>query len=152
MPETLKRELVTLLESRGRVVISSEAPLPPELAHLAFPLDATELHDVLAAADLVVGDSQTVTAEAALLGTPAVRASSFTGRLEYLRELEERYQLLRSFRPDDEDAIRAAVLELADDPEVGATWQARRATMLAEQVDVTAWYLDLVDLIVGRHR
>ena len=106
----------------------------------------------LAAADLVVGDSQTVTAEAALLGTPAVRASSFTGRLEYLRELEERYQLLRSFRPDDEDAIRAAVLELADDPEVGATWQARRATMLAEQVDVTAWYLDLVDLIVGRHR
>lgn len=152
MAETMKRELVALLGARGRVVISSEAPLPPDLAHLAFPLDATELHDALAAADLVVGDSQTVTAEAALLGTPAVRASSFTGRLEYLRELEERYGLVRSFRPDDEDAIRAAVLELADDPDVGATWLARRATMLAEQVDVTAWYLDLVDLVVARHR
>ena len=47
---------------------------------------------------------------------------------------------------------RNLLYELADDPDVGATWLARRATMLAEQVDVTAGYLDLVDLVVARHR
>lgn len=152
LPESTRRAVVDRLRSLGRVVISSERPLPPDLAALAFPLAPTDLHHTLAAADLVVGDSLSVAAEAALLGTPALRASSFSGRVGYLRELEERYGLLRSFLPDESGALLDALDEIVGDPRTPSIWAERRARMLAEQVDLTAWYLDLVDLLVARHR
>ncbi len=142
-PET-KRNVIDELRERGRVFVSDEGSLPADLAELALPIPPTRFHDALAFADLAVGDSQTVAAEAGLLGTPAVRASSFTGRLGYLNHLESQYGLVRSFRPDEDDDFLGAVIEIADDPDACAAWAARRAEMLDDTVDVTAWYLDLV--------
>lgn len=148
----LRREVVDRLARRGRVVISSESPLPPDLQPLRLELPPTQLHHVLAAADLVVGDSHTVAAEAALLGTPVVRASTFTGRIPYLVELEDRYELMVNFTPDQGPPLLQTVDELARDPGTKARWGERRDRMLTERVDVTAWYLDLIDLLVARRR
>lgn len=139
-----KRRVIDELRSRGRVFVSDEGSLPDDLAELALPIPPTRFHDALAFADMAVGDSQTVAAEAGLLGTPAVRASSFTGRLGYLNQLESAYGLVRSFRPDEDDAFVETVTSIADDPTAGATWTERQTAMLDDTVDVTAWYLDLV--------
>lgn len=50
---------------------------------------AHDMHQVLAHARLVVTDSQTMTAEAACLGIPVIRVSSFKGRLSYLDKLDK---------------------------------------------------------------
>jgi predicted glycosyltransferase len=42
---------------------------------------------------MYIGDSQTMTAEAAVLGTPAIRFNDFVGELSYLEELEYTFDL-----------------------------------------------------------
>ena len=150
--DPLRDRLVHELSKRGRLVISSETPLPDHLRHLEFQLPAVELLDAIAVADLVVGDSQTVCAEAAIQGTPVVRASPFAGQVHVYEDLEDRYQLIRNFRSDDREAVMGAVVELADDLDARAIWAERRDRMLADQIDLSAWYLDLVDLVVARSR
>lgn len=47
----------------------------------------------VAFASLYIGDSQTMAAEAGVLGVPFVRFNDFVGRIRYLRELEDKYRL-----------------------------------------------------------
>ena len=47
----------------------------------------------MAFASLYIGDSQTMAAEAGVLGVPFVRFNDFVGRIGYLRELEDVYEL-----------------------------------------------------------
>ena len=77
------KEKVTLVNSINRfmtVYISSEKELPKELAIYKLNTPTADIHNVLANADLYVGDSQTMATEAALLGTPAIRSNSFVGQ------------------------------------------------------------------------
>lgn len=138
-----KRALVDRLRVHGHVFITSEAPLPPDLEALRFEVPPDRVHDALAFADLYVGDSQTMAAEAAILGTPSLRASSFTGRLDYLDELENRYGLVHSYLPSQVDELLADVDGILRSGAVD-DWEERRQVMLSDKVDVSAWYLGLV--------
>lgn len=99
--EQVLRRIIELAEGRCRVFISSEKPLADEFEPYRIPIQPESMHHALAFARLLVGDSQTMTSEAAVLGTPAIRISSFVGRLSYLDELE-RYGLSFGFQPGDE--------------------------------------------------
>ena len=67
LPAGAKRAVVNRLRARGRVFLSHEGILPDDMAALRFPLPPDPLHDALAFCDLLVGDSQTMAAEAAVL-------------------------------------------------------------------------------------
>ena len=56
-----------------------------------------DIHHVLYFAEMFIGDSQTMAAEAAVLGTPSLRFSDFTGKLNYLNELESPKLILELF-------------------------------------------------------
>src|SRR6185295_7419543 len=80
--EELLQAVLRAARSRGiRVFLSGEKPLAPELAPLRIPIPPERMHDAMAFAAFFVGDSQTMAAEAAVLGTPAFRLSDFVGRL-----------------------------------------------------------------------
>src|SRR5262249_62356916 len=66
-----KRHLVEVLQRRGRVLISSEGPLTGDLADLAVRGPVEQIHHLIAHARLVVGESATMSSEAAVLGVPA---------------------------------------------------------------------------------
>jgi len=140
--------VIELLLERGRVFVSCEGPMPEEFAALRFSVPPHLMHDALAQAWVCVGDSQTMAAEAALLGVPALRCSSFVGRLAYLEELEHKYSLIESFRPADASRLVARVESLHPDDELARTWQERRAVMLADKVELTSWYRGLLDELV----
>lgn len=96
-------EKIALADSISKymtVYISSEKVLPPELAKYKLSTPAAQIHDVLANADLYVGDSQTMASEAALLGTPAIRSNSFVGEndMSNFKMLEKKYGLLLNIR------------------------------------------------------
>lgn len=134
-----KREVLRRLQARGRVFITHEGELPEDMVPLRYPLPPDRLHDVLAAADLLVCDSQTMAAEAAVLGTPSLRVSSWVGRLDYLVELEERYELTFAYRPEQGSELLEHLDRFLADDSLAATFAARRARMLEDKVDIATW-------------
>jgi len=70
MTDESKRRLVIDLSKLGRVFISTEVDLQPELQ--PFVLRIKRMHDLLAYASLFVGEGVTMASEAAVLGVPSV--------------------------------------------------------------------------------
>jgi predicted glycosyltransferase len=144
-----KRRLVDRLDGYGTVYVSSEAPLPPELEPYRLSVPPERVHDLLAFADLYVGDSQTMATEAAVLGTPAIRSNDFVGAddMGNFRELERRYGLVRSIA-DEERALRQAT-EFARSPPAD-TWRRRRDRLLAETIDVASFVVETIEEVAAR--
>ena len=138
-----KRKLVEELSEHGTVYISSERPLPAELETYAVPTDPEDIHHLLAFAQLYVGDSETMSTEAALLGTPTIRANSHADdeKLGVFVQLEER-GLVESIA--DETDAHSRAIELATDPGAGGRWADRRATLVDESSDLTEYLLDII--------
>ncbi len=152
LPLAAKRTLIDKLRAKGRVFLSSEDTLPDELAAMKFPLPPDKLHDALAFADLLVGDSQTVAAEAAVLGTPSLRVSSWTGRLAYLTELEKRYGLTFAYHPDRAAALMAHVDRWLSEPSLRSSLAPQHRQLLADKVDVAEWFIDYLETRAPRVR
>jgi len=139
------KKIVEKLERYGKVFISAERTVEPELQKYTLPTAAEKIFDVLAWADLLVGDSQTMAAEAATLGTPSLRCNTFKGRLSYLEELEHKYGLTAAFLPQEFDGLLAQMNDWLERPNLKEQWRQKRQIMLDECVDVTNWILDLLD-------
>lgn len=133
-----KRHLVEVLQRRGRVLISSEAPLAPDLADLACHGSMDQIHHLMAHARLMVGESATMSSEAAVLGVPAVFIAT-TGR-GYTDDQERRYGLVRHFTEDQYDMALSAIEQILAEP--AATWREARQRLLAEKIDVTGWMIN----------
>jgi predicted glycosyltransferase len=80
-----------------------------------------------------------MTSEAAVLGTPSVRLNSFAGRIAYLEAEEHRYGLTFSFLPGRTAEMIAKTAALIGNPDLKAEWQEKRARLLREMIDVTAF-------------
>lgn len=95
-----KKQLVKAVLPYMHVYLSSENELPKDLECYKLPTPASMIHSVLSEADLYLGDSQTMAAEAALLGTPAIRSNSFVGPndMTNFKVLEKTYGLLRNIK------------------------------------------------------
>jgi len=136
-----KRRLVEELGKHGRVVISSEGPLPEDLTPLAVSGPKRDIHHVLAFASLYAGESATMASEAAVLGTPALYiADSPRG---YINDLERRGLAAAVATGDVAAAIDAARV-FRENPIIVAT---AHAELLRDNVDVTAW---MTDFFAGR--
>jgi predicted glycosyltransferase len=100
-----------------------------------------KVHSLLYYATMFVGDSQTMTSEAAVLGTPSIRCNTFVGRIHYLEEEEHRYHLTYGFRPENSEAMFSRVNELLamGTATLKAEWAKRRAVLLSEKIDYTAF-------------
>lgn len=140
-----KRTVITKLQQHGRVFLSCEGGVPAEWAHLAYKLKPHRLHDLLAFATLCVGDSQTTAVEAAFLGTPALSVSTFTGRLQLLDELEQRYGLMWQFLPHEGTRLLETLDDLLSRKDPHASIAAGRERMLAEKVNVVSWFVDFLE-------
>ena len=135
-PATVRR-LIERLKEHGAVYISAEGDLPSDLERHRLTIPPADIHHVLYYADLYVGDSGTMSTEAAILGTPAIRTNTMVGEDDehVFRALEDRYDLLRSYA--DADRALEAVEEILSFGIDCIDWQQRRERLLAEQPDVT---------------
>jgi hypothetical protein len=109
------------------------------MTHLFKP-PPEQLHDALAYASLLVGDSQTMAAEAAVLGVPSLRVSSWKGRLDYLEQLETSYGLTESFHPSDEARLFERLEHYAAHADPRALIADQHRRMLEDKSDVAEWY------------
>ena len=137
---TQKIQLVQLLSGKGKVFITAERDLEPELKKYQLIVSPEKIHSVLYYATAYVGDSQTMTSEAAVLGTPAFKCNTFAGNLSVPNELEERYKLCFSYKPGDFDKMVSHLQVCLDMENLKAIWMDRRDHMLAEKIDVTGFF------------
>jgi len=146
LSEDAVRGVQERVAGRFRLFVSSEKPLPLALEPLRVRIAPHRMHHVLAAAEFFVGDSQSMTAESAVLGVPAFRLNDFVGRISYLRELED-YGLAFGFRLGQEEALLEALERTLAAPDRRAVFAARRDRMLAEKGDPLPWLLALLEAL-----
>ena len=148
MSHEFLRSIVDGVGRRVRLFVSSEKPLAPEFEGLRIALRPERIHHALAGAAFFLGDSQTMTAEAAVLGTPAFRINDFVGRISYLRELEGR-GLAFGFRPFEEKAALEMLDWVLAQPDRAAVFAARRQKLLAETIDPVPWFVEQMERLVA---
>ena len=161
----IAQRLVDILSPHGQIYITSERELEPQFEPYRIRINPLDMHHVMAFASLYIGDSQTMAAEAGVLGTPFVRFNDFVGRIGYLRELEDVYQLgygihasplteespIRrndgALQPSGTDALYSAVEQLVNMPadERKKLFTARREQMLSDKIDYAkylTWFIE----------
>jgi predicted glycosyltransferase len=136
-----KRDLVAKLQDVGRVIISSESPLPPEFEPFRMGVSPAKIHDLLAFSSLYIGEGGTMATEAAVLGVPSIFVSTLQAGNFY--DLQDVYGLMLA-TPDEGLAIDRA-LTWAREPSIQQMWQAKRARLLQDKVDIASWLIDFVD-------
>lgn len=140
-----KYRLVQELGKYARVFIRSEKELPDDLKRYNLPITFDRIHHALYYSQLLVTDTQTMTTEAAILGTPAIRCNNFVGPndMSNFIELEQKYGLIYNYREPDK-AIRKAV-ELVKKPGLKEVWQQKSRMLLKDKIDLTAfmvWFIE----------
>ena len=90
---------------------------------------------------------QTMTAEAAVLGTPAIRINDFVGRVSYLDELED-YGLAYGFKPGQEQNLLDTLDELLAITDRSQIFLERRQRMLSEKIDPAPWFAKIISMLL----
>ncbi len=140
-----KRKLINMLSQYGKIFITTEREIDPEFDKYRITIPPHKIHSFIYYATMFLGDSQTMTSEAAVLGIPSIRSNSFVGRISYLEEEEHKYGLTYGFKSDDTDRMFKKINELLSKPDLKEQWQEKREKMLADKIDVTAflvWFFE----------
>lgn len=134
--------LIDISAQKGlRVLISSEGVIPPKYVSNLLKIDVSDMHHVLAYAELLVADSQSMSVEAAMLGVPSLRYSDFAGRISVLEELEHKYELTFGFSTGNKLKLISKLHELLEIQDLKNEFRIRRERMLNDKIDVSAfWY------------
>ncbi len=140
-----KVRLVRELEKHVRVFVSPEGRISRKLEKYVLPTPKSRIHDVLYYAKLLIGDTGTMTTEAALLGTPAILVDDRAFIVGNFIELQEKYHLIYRFKTKHiNNAIKKAV-ELVQVPNLKREWSKKRKRLLKDKIDITSfmvWFLE----------
>lgn len=142
-----RRKAVQECSRYARVLISSEAPLPPDLAAYQIKIPSAKIHHALYYAALLYGESATMASECAVLGTPAIYLDDI-GR-GYTDEEEKRYGLVFNFKESLSDQARSIekAVEILKQPQGKEFWRSKAQQLLKDKIDVTEW---MEGLILGK--
>lgn len=140
-----KLQLVNQIERYAKVFVVSAGELPRELDKYILKVPLEKIHDVLYYADLLVSDSQTMTTEAAVLGTPVVRSNSWVGPKDAMNfvELEKKYKLVYNFS-NPKLAIDKCI-QLLNMPNMKKECQKNKEKLISEKIDFTRFLIWLTE-------
>lgn len=142
--ERVKR-IVSLLKAKGKVFISSERELPDELEKYRLNLSPELISHALYYAQIFVGDSQTMTSEAAVLGTPAFRCNDFAGKINVMEEKEIKYELSFNYSPSHFDDMYKKIKELLSKENIKSEFENKREKMLKDKINLSRFMIWLFE-------
>lgn len=140
-----KLKLVNILEPHGKIFITTERDIEPELKKYQLLVEPEKVHSLMFYATMFLGDSQTMTSEAAILGTPAIRMNSFVGRIAYLEEQEHKYGLTFGFKPNQFNEMIDKIEYLLNNISLKKKWMVKRQNLLSDKIDVTDFFVWFVE-------
>lgn len=131
-----KIRIIKEIEKYAKVFISSESILPDKLKEYSIKVPPSRMHDILYYAKLYFGESPTMTAESAILGTPSICLSSWAKQLGNIRYLEE-IGLIKAYETEQHKFALANALEWLKNKKIKDIWQMRLKNKLKFNNDVT---------------
>ncbi|MDR1591808.1 MAG: DUF354 domain-containing protein [Prevotellaceae bacterium] len=138
-------KLIAILKKYGNIYISSERELEPQFEKYRLNINPLDIHHIMAFAALYLGDSQSMSVEAAMLGVPSVRFNDFADKIGVLEELEYTYNLTFGIKSSEPQKLYQTVENLLNTKNLREVFQIRRQRMLADKIDVTAfltWFIE----------
>jgi len=139
-------KIIDLLEARSfKIYIDSEYPLSEKIKPFQLDIHKNRMHDLMSFASLVITDSQSMTVESAMLGVPSIRFNDFVGKIGVLNELENVYKLTYGIKPSDPQSLFTKVDELSGIENIKDLFQQRRLKMLSEKINVTRFFVWLIE-------
>lgn len=142
--DKLALEIITKLENHGEVFITTERDIGKKLNKYRLQVNPMDMHHLLAFTKLYIGDSQTMAAEAGVLGTPFIRINDFVGRISYLEELEDHYKLGWGIKPSCPEKIFEVIDKILE-KDCYNEWGKKRNRMLNEKVDYSVFLSNLIE-------
>ncbi|QKG78806.1 DUF354 domain-containing protein [Tenuifilum thalassicum] len=140
-----KLQIIDKLSRFGKIFITTERVIEPELAKWQLKLSPEKIHSLLYYAKMFIGDSQTMTSEAAILGTPAYKCNSFAHRLSVPNMLEYEYGLCYSYKVNEFDKLINKISHDIEKPDIKKEWEVKRQKFLSDSIDPTAflvWFIE----------
>ncbi|MBQ9820958.1 MAG: DUF354 domain-containing protein [Muribaculaceae bacterium] len=136
----LVAQIIQIAENNGcQVLISSEAEMDERFKPYQLRIRHTDIHHIMAFASLLISDSQSMSVEASMLGTPNIRFSDFSGRISVLEELENKYHLTTGIKTSQPNRLIDSANEILSNSDVGNVYHQRYLQMLSDKIDVTAF-------------
>ena len=144
LTDSLFHDIIRILEPFGNILVTSEFEVKDEFKKYILKVPVSDIHHLLYFCDIYIGDSQTMTAEAAVLGTPAIRFNDFVGKIGYLEELEHKYKLAYGIKTNEPDKLISQIIFLLNIPDLKQEFATRRDHMLENTIDVSefmTWFI-----------
>lgn len=138
------RDVIKILNKYGKVYITSEKPLDNEFEIYRLKINPIDIHHILYYAQIYIGDSQSMAVEAAMLGTPSIRFSSFVGKISVLEELEYSYQLTFGILPSNMNELINKIEEILNQTNREEIFNERKNKMLKDKIDVTEFFIETI--------
>lgn len=99
------KKLISFLENYGKVFITSESTIDSEFSNYIVNIMPNEMHSLMYYSSFFIGDSQTMCAEAGILGVPFIRFNDFVGKINYLNDIENNYKLGWGVKTNNPDKV-----------------------------------------------
>jgi len=131
--------IVRFLLNYGKVIINSERVLPDELNQYKIEFENGLIAHYLAFAKIFIGDSTTMCAEAAVLGTPAIEIDDWFADFNQYKLFNEKYELIYGFKPDDQENMFAKLNELISDKALEDKCKKNRQELIEDSIDVSSF-------------
>ena len=138
----LVQKLINLLETKGKVLITSERELPQQFEKYRIKISPEEIGHIMYYAEIFIGDSQTMTTEAAVLGVPSLRCNSFVGIIRSMAELENKYGLTCGYLPENFEQLIVKVEELLRVSNLKEVMEQKRKVMLQDKIDFSTFMIN----------
>lgn len=137
-----RKAVIKELEKYGRVLVSSENELEPELQKYRISLPPEKFHDLLYYATLCFGEGGSTASEAAQLGTHSILIDPESKQCGVFYDLNS-YGLLW-FQDKTEDGM-AIAKKLLEDPELVSKGREKQALLVNEKLDLTRFMIWFVE-------
>lgn len=140
-----KKKLINLLLKYGKVFVTTEREIEPEFEQYRITIPPHKIHSFIAFSSMLIGDSQTMTSEAAVLGVPSIRCNSFVNRISYLEEQQNKYRLTYGFTPEQSNEMFLKIEEILSISNLSEAWAIKRNKLLEDKIDVTSFMVWFVE-------
>lgn len=138
-------ELLFLLEKillpHGEIFITTERQLPDSLKKYVLNCKKNDMAHFLAFAKIFIGDSTTMSTEAAILGTPSIEFDDYFFEIDQMMEIEQKYNLIHCYRTNQQTAMLQKVNDLLNTTNLREIYHSRRKLLLSDTIDVSEFLI-----------
>ncbi len=144
--DRMLHHMVEELSKVVKIYISSEKELPEDLKKYELRSNYEDIHHILAYSKLYMGESTTMSSEAAVLGIHAICLNSIV--CGSTSEIQDKYGLMYVFSQPDEGRYEQGLqkaLELLKKKDLTESGKQKQKILLKDKIDINQYFISMLE-------